>query len=115
MLSFCPNRSNPPWLISGRAKRFGRYLALIKAATNNLFEHAKHWCTRPNATKNHLCVVRDRGHKMKKDRYRVCAVCGRRHGPTYGFQSMLEGLGIKGTWAAPDCLAKLISFREATR
>jgi hypothetical protein len=52
---------------------------------------------------------------MKQERYRVCAVCGKRHGPTYGFQAMLEGLGIKGTWAAPDCLAKLISFREAER
>jgi hypothetical protein len=27
----------------------------------------------------------------------------------------LERLGIKGTWAAADCLAKLISFREAER
>jgi hypothetical protein len=45
----------------------------------------------------------------------VCAVCGSRHGPTYGFQSMLEGLGIKGTWAAPGCVAKLISFRKAER
>jgi hypothetical protein len=34
---------------------------------------------------------------MKQERYRVCAVCGKRHGPTYGFQAMLEGLGIKGT------------------
>jgi hypothetical protein len=52
---------------------------------------------------------------MKGERYRVCAVCGRRHGPTYGFQLMLEGLGMKGIWAAPGCLAKLISFRAAER
>jgi hypothetical protein len=51
----------------------------------------------------------------QQERYRVCAVCGKHHGPTYGFQSMLEGLGIKGVWAAPGCLAKLISFREAER
>jgi len=51
----------------------------------------------------------------QQERYRVCAVCGRRHGPTYGFQAMLEGLGMKGVWAAPGCVAKLISFREAER
>jgi hypothetical protein len=52
---------------------------------------------------------------MKQERYRVCAVCGRRHGPTYGFQSMLDRLGMKGVWAAPGCVAKLISFRAAER
>ena len=52
---------------------------------------------------------------MTQERYRVCAVCGPRHGPTYSFQAMLERLGIKGTWAAPGCLAKLISFRAAER
>ena len=55
------------------------------------------------------------GIELKQERYRVCAVCGRRHGPTYGFQAMLEGLGMKGVWAAPGCVAKLISFREAER
>jgi hypothetical protein len=52
---------------------------------------------------------------MQQERYRVCVVCGRRHGPTYGFQTKLEHLGIKGNWAAPGCLAKLVSFREAER
>ena len=52
---------------------------------------------------------------MNQERYRVCAVCGRRHGPTFGFQSMLEGLGLKGAWAAPGCVAKLFSLREAER
>jgi hypothetical protein len=52
---------------------------------------------------------------MKQERYRVCAVCGRRHGPTYGFQAMLERLGMRGEWAAPGCVAKLISFRDAER
>jgi hypothetical protein len=42
-------------------------------------------------------------------------VCGRRHGPTRSLQSILEGLGMKGVWAAPGCLGKLISFREAER
>jgi hypothetical protein len=50
---------------------------------------------------------------MKQERYRVCAVCGWRHGPTYGFQAMLEGM--RGEWAAPGCVAKLISFRDAER
>ena len=52
---------------------------------------------------------------MKQERYRVCAVCGNRHGPTYGFQAMLERLGMSGVWAAPGCIAKLVSFREAER
>jgi hypothetical protein len=52
---------------------------------------------------------------MKQERYRVCAVCGRRHGPTYGFRAMLDGLGMKGEWAAPGCVAKLVSYREAQR
>jgi len=38
-----------------------------------------------------------------------------RHGPTYGFQAMLERLGMSGVWAAPGCIAKLVSFREAER
>jgi hypothetical protein len=52
---------------------------------------------------------------MKQERYRVCAVCGWRHGPTCGFQAMLERLGMRGEWAAPGCVAKLISFRDAER
>ena len=52
---------------------------------------------------------------MAQERYRVCAVCGRRHGPTYGFEPVLAGLGLKGVWAAPGCVAKLVSYREAQR
>jgi hypothetical protein len=52
---------------------------------------------------------------MKQERYRVCAVCGSRHGPTYNFQPMLNGLAVKGAWATPGCLGKLISFRTAER
>jgi hypothetical protein len=52
---------------------------------------------------------------MIQARYRVCAVCGRRHGPTFGFEPVLIGLGLKGVWAAPGCIAKLISYREAER
>jgi hypothetical protein len=52
---------------------------------------------------------------MNGERYRVCAVCGRRHGPTFGFEAVLAGLGLKGVWAAPGCVAKLVSYREAER
>jgi hypothetical protein len=52
---------------------------------------------------------------MNGERYRVCAVCGRRHGPTFGFESVLAGLKLKGVWAAPGCVAKLISYRQAER
>jgi hypothetical protein len=27
-------------------------------------------------------------------RFRVCAVCGKRHGPTYGFKTTLRRIGI---------------------
>ena len=47
--------------------------------------------------------------------YRVCAVCGRRHGTTFGFQSKLMELGIKGVWATRDCLAKLEAERRLQR
>ena len=53
--------------------------------------------------------------QMKQEHYRVCSVCGRRHGPTYGFQSKLNELGIKGIWAAPDCVAKLEAERRLQR
>jgi hypothetical protein len=52
---------------------------------------------------------------MTQERYRVCAVCGNRHGPTYSFQAMLKRLGMSGVWAAPGCVAKLISIRAAER
>lgn len=47
-------------------------------------------------------------------RYRVCAVCGKRHGPTYGFKTMLRRLGImQGDKATIECINKL--QRERTR
>jgi hypothetical protein len=52
---------------------------------------------------------------MEQGRNRLCAVCGRRHGLTYGYQSMLAILGLKGVWATPDCITKLVSYREAER
>jgi len=52
---------------------------------------------------------------MARERYRVCAVCGRRHGPTYDFKSATGGARTKGEWAAPGCVSKLISDREAER
>jgi hypothetical protein len=40
--------------------------------------------------------------------YRVCAVCGKRHGPTYGFRHTLRRLGIaEGDKAVPACVVKL--------
>ena len=40
--------------------------------------------------------------------YRVCAVCGKRHGPTYGFRHTLRRLGIaEGDKAVPSCVVKL--------
>jgi hypothetical protein len=52
---------------------------------------------------------------MPQERYRVCAVCGRRHGPTFSYTYMLQSLGLKGAWATPGCVARLISLREAER
>jgi hypothetical protein len=38
--------------------------------------------------------------------FRTCAVCGKRHGPTYGFKTTLARLGIKGDKAVPECVTK---------
>jgi hypothetical protein len=41
-------------------------------------------------------------------RYRICAVCGMRHGPTYGFKTTLRRLGIMaGDKAVPQCVNDL--------
>jgi hypothetical protein len=45
------------------------------------------------------------------DRYRVCAVCGRRHGVTYGFRTILLRMGIatpadKKDKAVKECVIK---------
>jgi hypothetical protein len=39
--------------------------------------------------------------------FRVCAICGRRHAPTYGFRQTLEYYGIKGDKAAVECVRNL--------
>jgi hypothetical protein len=44
--------------------------------------------------------------------FRVCAVCGKRHGVTYGFKTILARNGIKGDKATKECVAKLKSPRE---
>jgi hypothetical protein len=39
--------------------------------------------------------------------YRVCAVCGKRHGVTYGFGTILARNGIKGSKATLSCIKSL--------
>jgi hypothetical protein len=39
--------------------------------------------------------------------FRICAVCGKRHGPTYGFGSTLRRFGIKGDKATVECVREL--------
>jgi hypothetical protein len=47
----------------------------------------------------------DRG--TQGQRFRVCAVCGKRHGPTYGFRRTLAFHGIEGDKATIECIRKL--------
>jgi hypothetical protein len=43
----------------------------------------------------------------KRERFRVCAVCGKRHGPTFGFKTTLRRVGIMtGDKAVPACVIK---------
>jgi hypothetical protein len=53
----------------------------------------------------------------KRHVYRVCAVCGKRHGATYGFKLTLQRLGLEN-WrddkAVPACVEKLAGTRAAT-
>ena len=51
----------------------------------------------------------------KSDRFRVCAVCGKRHGPTYGFQSVLRHSGLTGDKATIECIRKLALPPETVR
>jgi hypothetical protein len=44
--------------------------------------------------------------KRKTKAFRVCAVCGKRHGVTYGFRNTLARLGIKGDKAVKECVQK---------
>ena len=39
--------------------------------------------------------------------FRVCAVCGKRHAPTYGFKGTLAYYGIEGDKAAVACVRGL--------
>jgi hypothetical protein len=39
--------------------------------------------------------------------FQVCAVCGERHGVTFGFRSTLARNGIKGDKATIECIGKL--------
>lgn len=43
----------------------------------------------------------------KSQVFRVCAVCGKRHGVTYGFRSTLARNGVKGDKATIECIKKL--------
>jgi hypothetical protein len=40
--------------------------------------------------------------------YRVCAVCQRRHAPTYGYGLVLSKIGISGDKAAVSCVRKAL-------
>jgi hypothetical protein len=53
--------------------------------------------------------------KPASRRYRVCAVCGERHGVTYGFGTTLRRLGIKGDKAVPECVRAEIRKRAAAK
>jgi hypothetical protein len=47
---------------------------------------------------------------VKKPRhrvFRVCAVCGKRHGVTYGFGTTLRRYGIPGDKATVECIKEL--------
>jgi hypothetical protein len=46
------------------------------------------------------------------ERFRVCAVCGKRHGATYGFHTTLTRLGIPGDKAVPACVIKAVARAE---
>jgi hypothetical protein len=39
-------------------------------------------------------------------RFQVCGICGKRHAPTHKFPFLAE-YGIKGKYAARECLGKL--------
>jgi hypothetical protein len=45
--------------------------------------------------------------KKTPEVFRVCAVCGKRHGPIYGFRNTLAYHGIKGDKATVECVRNL--------
>lgn len=47
--------------------------------------------------------------------HRVCAVCGKRHGVTYGFKHTLRRIGIIGDKAVPKCVERAMRNQEAIR
>lgn len=49
----------------------------------------------------------EKGKPMKRQVFRVCAVCGKRHAPTYGFKTILSRNFIRGDKAAIECIKKL--------
>jgi hypothetical protein len=53
--------------------------------------------------------------KKNNERYRICAVCGKRHGATFGFHHILRGLGIEGDKAVPACVIKAMKKAEDKR
>lgn len=50
--------------------------------------------------------------QRKPQVFRVCAVCGKRHGVTYGFRSTLTRLGIPGDKAVKECVQKAARERD---
>lgn len=49
----------------------------------------------------------------RSSRFRVCAVCGKRHGVTYGYRNTLARLGFKGDKAVPACVQIAMKKAEA--
>lgn len=50
---------------------------------------------------------------MKASTFRICAVCGKRHGATFGYRTTLRLLGIKGDKAVPECVRKALTVHQA--
>lgn len=49
------------------------------------------------------------------NRYRVCAVCNKRHAPTLYFRKILERYGISGDRAAIACVLKQARLQRANK
>ena len=52
---------------------------------------------------------------VMSERYRVCAVCKKRHGVTFGFRHTLHSLGIEGDKAVPACVIRAQKKAEQNR
>lgn len=48
-------------------------------------------------------------------KYRVCAICHKRHAHTYGFHTLLARYGIAGDKAAISCVRKLQKLKAEDR